>query len=365
MGSVLKSIQAVLEAGMCIFPCRPDKTPYVRWKEQASYDKRQVRDWWKQWPQAMIGLPTGRENGVWALDIDRHKEDADGFSSLAALEAANGSLPETWTQTTPSGGEHRIFKYPEGLPEETKIPNSAGALGPGLDVRGDGGYIILAPSRTNDERAYQTIRGAEFLHSAPVWLLNMAARSAGPEEDMTAPDMASRDEPAATSNLNDREKRYLEAAIKAELKNVRSALAGGRNDALNKAAFALGQFVGGGCLEQDAVKRDLLAAATAARPDASPGLPEEEAATTIDSGLTAGLNEPRKISLSPLPAGFVMLTDGLYYIAGQKKQWLGAPIEILGHVRDEANEGWGLQVRWQDLNGIAHRATIQNSSLVG
>src|SRR5699024_3398876 len=74
--------------------------------------------------------------GVFVLDIDKgHADGADGF---ATLEEYGWDLPATRTHTTQSGGAHMFFKVPDGV----TIRNSAGKLGPGLDIRGVGGYII-------------------------------------------------------------------------------------------------------------------------------------------------------------------------------------------------------------------------------
>ena len=132
----------------------------------ATTDGPTITTWWKQWPEAMIGIPTGEPSGVFVLDIDRDEgKGLDGFAALAAMEAAHGPLPETRTQRTPRGGEHRLFSWP-GF----KIKNSASKLGAGLDIRGDGGYVIVAPSVNADGVPYEWIRESEPV-AAPHWLL--------------------------------------------------------------------------------------------------------------------------------------------------------------------------------------------------
>lgn len=93
-----------------------------------------------------IAIATGAVSGIVALDVDpRH----DGDESLAALEAKHGPQPATWRFLTGGGGEHILFRHPGG-----RITNSAGALGSGLDIRGDGGYIVAPPSRHICGRPY-------------------------------------------------------------------------------------------------------------------------------------------------------------------------------------------------------------------
>ena len=124
-----------------IFPVRPEsKRPYIKgWPEVASRELSQVKDWWLTWPDSMIGLVTGEKNKIFVLDIDRHG-GVDGFESLAELEAQHGKLPPTLTVLTPSGGQHKYFK----LPEDREIRNSAAKIAPGLDVRGEGGYVVCS-----------------------------------------------------------------------------------------------------------------------------------------------------------------------------------------------------------------------------
>jgi hypothetical protein len=75
------------------------------------------------------------------LDVD---PDAGGSESLAKLERLGGPVPTTARSRTGGGGIHLFFRYPRGK----EIRNSAGLLGPGLDVRGEGGYVVVPPSRT-------------------------------------------------------------------------------------------------------------------------------------------------------------------------------------------------------------------------
>ena len=106
---------------------------------------KMVEGWFRDSPWN-IGIVTGAASGIIPLDIDpRH----GGDECLAALERTNGPLPETWRFLTGGGGEHVIFRHPGGF-----IPNSAQKIGPGIDVRGDGGYIVAPPSRHITGRDY-------------------------------------------------------------------------------------------------------------------------------------------------------------------------------------------------------------------
>jgi hypothetical protein len=89
------------------------------------------------WPDALIGLPTGDQ--IFVLDVDpRHAGD----ETLARWEAKNGLLPLTVESRTPGGGRHLYFR----ATEDAAVASRVGALGPGIDVRGTGGYVIVPPS---------------------------------------------------------------------------------------------------------------------------------------------------------------------------------------------------------------------------
>jgi hypothetical protein len=112
----------------------------------ASANEVTIRRWFeRQWPgRCNLGVATGRVSGLIVVDVDpKH----DGFSTLARLERELGPLPaDTPRVRTGSGGLHIYLQYPgNGL----TIRNSAGALGRGLDVRGDNGYVVVPPSVTD------------------------------------------------------------------------------------------------------------------------------------------------------------------------------------------------------------------------
>ena len=112
----------------------------------ATTNKDQIADWWCHWPRANIGLATGVPSGVWVLDVD---PDKSGELSLGSLEEDHGTLPDTWQAQTGSGGRHIFFRHEEDL------PNRVGQLGPGLDVRSTGGYVVVAPSVHNNGCSYR------------------------------------------------------------------------------------------------------------------------------------------------------------------------------------------------------------------
>src|SRR3954453_12325857 len=139
------------ERGWHVFPCSPkDKKPLTdHGLNDATCDRAIIEQWWRQWPRAMIGVRTGPESGFFAIDLDINPEKK--LNRIAAFDALKngGELPETIITQTPRGGQHLWFRYVTG------IRNSAGKIALGVDVRGDGGYIIAPPSRRVDGAEYQ------------------------------------------------------------------------------------------------------------------------------------------------------------------------------------------------------------------
>lgn len=147
----------------------PGKHPLTkRGVHDAATDPDTIRGWWSRWPWANVAVATGVASGFIALDIDpRH----GGGESLRDLEKQHGPLPETVEQITGGGGRHLLFRHPGH-----RAPNAVG-LAPGLDVRGDGGYILAAPSLHVSGRRYEwelsSRPGRVPLAEPPAWLLTL------------------------------------------------------------------------------------------------------------------------------------------------------------------------------------------------
>jgi putative DNA primase/helicase len=130
----------------------------------ATTDEVKIRRWWETWEDANIGVATGKEAGFFALDVDPRR---GGAEALAFLEAKNSKLPVTQTADTGGGGAHYLFKYPGFL-----VKNSAGELGPGLDIKGEGGAIVVAHSLHAGGKRYRW-RNAAPIADAPEWFLRL------------------------------------------------------------------------------------------------------------------------------------------------------------------------------------------------
>jgi len=116
--------------------------------KDATTDPTQIERWWRRWPDANIGIPTGKVSGLFVLDVDRKHGGLDSFEKLVALHGR----PKTLYSRTGSGGLHGVFRYPKNQ----EIRNATGIL-PGLDIRGEGGYILVPPSRHASGGSYTWI----------------------------------------------------------------------------------------------------------------------------------------------------------------------------------------------------------------
>lgn len=251
----------------CASPAKHPRTR--RGLHEATTDQAAIGAWWRRWPNANVAVRTGAASQLVVVDID---PGHGGEESLTALLATHGPLPDTLAVHTGGGGRHLYFAHPGGT-----VRNSAGALGPGLDVRGDGGYILAPPSRHVTGDAYRWVTAGRPT-PLPAWLLDIFERQA---PDPAPPRQAPLHDLAAPTTGWARE------ALAGELARIRHSEPGRRNNDLNRAAFALGQLVGAGHLDAGLV-HDLLVDAGLAT-----GLEDHEVAATVRSGLGAGSRHPR------------------------------------------------------------------------
>jgi len=165
---LLREALACLARGWSVIPLRPrEKRPLIAWLEyqQRRAQTDEIEGWFQRWPQANLGVVTGWVSRLVVLDIDPHH---GGDASLAKLVEEHGALPKTLEAVTGGGGVHLYFDHPGGL-----VSNRAG-VAPGIDVRGDGGYIVAPPSVHPSGRRYRWVEGRSLgiLDPAPLpgWL---------------------------------------------------------------------------------------------------------------------------------------------------------------------------------------------------
>lgn len=279
--AMLEAALAYAGRGWAVFPCKPDKAPYTRHGvKDATTDPAAIRQWWGRWPGAAIGLDCGRSRLV-VIDCDTK----NGLDGIAAWEALGIDDSGALHSQTPSGGLHIVFST-NGGPE---LRNTAGSLAPGIDTRAVGGYILAPPSQ---------IAGGQYLalddwqrDPAPI----PAALTALLHKPKPAP--AATAKPATLPTMGDP---WALAALAGECDKLANTAPGDRNEALNRAAFALGQLVGAGYLGRAEVEAALYDAARACCLEADDGARAIE--KTLNSGLTSGMAEPRYKPDRPRPA---------------------------------------------------------------
>jgi hypothetical protein len=161
---MIRAAITLASRGMHVFPCVPrGKTPACEHGcKDATADPDIIRSWWRFEPQYNVAIATGAASDIFAIDIDNI--DAEGV--LSRLEAEHGALPPTVAVIT-GKGRHLYFRWPGML-----VRNSASKVAPGIEVRGDGGYILAPPSIHPSGRAYAwSVDSASSFAEAPEWLL--------------------------------------------------------------------------------------------------------------------------------------------------------------------------------------------------
>lgn len=269
--------------GWAVFPCRwqgeARKRPLTRHGlHDATLDRDAIREWWGRWPEALVGVPTGRSSAI-VIDIDR-KNGIDGFDTLDELGAA--ILPDTPLAHTAAGGLHVYFRAPESV-----IRNTVGArgrgLGRGLDLRGDGGYVI-APS-PGSGYSWDPSYNLDTVTLAPLpdWAV--------PREPAQPASPSSRPKPS--SGLSP----YADAALDKAARRIIAARNGEQETTLNSEAFAIGTLAGAGAIPAR-FAREALAWAAHQMPTYDPRRPwrQRELDAKVDRAFEAGLRRPRAVA---------------------------------------------------------------------
>ena len=153
-----------------VFPCRPDKKPYTgHGFKDASQDPGQIRAWWHQHPDALVGVPTGGEHGLVVIDLDTDKHTDE---TREWLTGHSRLLKSARTHITRSGGTHHLFTSNGTQYKSGADCRLGGTKRPGIDVRADGGYIIWWPAHG------LPVRNATKLPELPSGVLDTSPRLA-------------------------------------------------------------------------------------------------------------------------------------------------------------------------------------------
>ncbi len=195
--SVVPSHRVVrLEGGQTACTCEKGtaciskgKHPAVGWVQfqETRADENCLRSWFTgKYKGFGVGIITGRVSGIFVIDVDE-APGKDGPETLRNLQIIHDDLPITVTAKTGGGGRHFLFKHPGG---DAWITTARNVLGPGVDVRGDGGFIVAAPSLHESNRLYLWDENAHprttEISDSPAWLIEIAT-GAPPIPGQTAP----------------------------------------------------------------------------------------------------------------------------------------------------------------------------------
>jgi putative DNA primase/helicase len=224
-----------------IFPCNSRKVPLIKaFAANATTDLVQLWGWWAKWPWALPALPTGRPSGVVVLDIDVKEPRAYGFDTLETLGLSH--LPETPIAITPSGGCHIYF----ACHPVVEIRNSVGkyGLGPGVDIRGEGGLVVLPGGNSGYSWDPHYNPSTAAFQPAPFWL-------------------GHRSRPEKRVELKSGRAFNPQRALHDACDRIRSAEDGHKREILNREAFRIGTLVSADLLRRGDAWNDLEAATAA------------------------------------------------------------------------------------------------------
>lgn len=243
------------ERGWAVFPCRPgDKRPAVQdWENRACADPARVARYWPS-PRHNYGIACG-PSGLVVIDLDV-KGDLPSEWQLPGIndgrdvfyqvcEWAGMDWPATWTVFTPSAGIHLYFRAPDGF--RNKAGNTP--LGPMIDIRAQGGYVVGPGSVTGDGEYVLT--DDQDPVPLPPWIARLLA----------PPETTGRQQQRAPAISGDASRRLAGLVATTE-----ASKAGGRTNALVWSAFVL---------------RDMIAAGDAAEADAE---------LLVQAAVRAGIN---------------------------------------------------------------------------
>lgn len=233
----------------------------------ATRDLVVIASYWMRWPEANIGISCGPSN-LLVVDLD----GPAGRRAWAELEAEHGAVDTLRSSTgRADGGVHLLYRQPAGV----RLGNGRGALPPkvdgqGIDVRGQGGYIVAPPSVHPSGERYDWfhVPAAAQLPVVPDWLLAILTARKEPER-------APRPARAVLPDGASRAAKILAGLVT----TVLNAAEGTRNDTLNWAAYRLGEHIAAGRVDANEGVRALTLAAEGA------GLTDREIGKTIASGL--------------------------------------------------------------------------------
>lgn len=307
----IAAARAYIARGWYIHPVgsNPDNKKWFKSPIEKGWTEKHPHEDWikKHWitPSKhipMLGIATGRISGFFVLDVDCGGGKT-GNDSLIYLQQRFGKLPDTYTVRTQSGGLHYYFQMPDDedwyqlwnirdvvgeksidIFNDKVSQGITGVLPPFLDIRGCGGQVVAPPSVTVGGGYYTLLNDAP-LADPPHRLLQLIRRPV--YAPVTGQPAGLMYRPAPDGTIPPK---GTQAAIDREIPKLEQTPEGSRNNAANKAGFALGRYVGGGDVSYNDVKA-LIIAACKVNGDYQDD--PQKCLKSIESGLVAGMKKPR------------------------------------------------------------------------
>lgn len=242
----------------------PGKHPLTRnGVKDATTDIEQIAQWWLEWPWANLALATG--GLIYVVDID----GSEGMAAWVALCQRHDTPPKhTRVSITGGGGRHLFYR-----PPDPDLRNTHWRVGPKIDTRGAGGYVLLPPSWHISGRRYEWPAEAMDTMPMPGWLV-----------DLIRPSLAT--PPRQPTVRYGETTAYGWGVLRHACDRISRAPEGHRNNTLNDEAFLVGQFIGGGEIDPRGVQDQLIAAHP--RP-----CDETKVIATVHRALHDGVQYPR------------------------------------------------------------------------
>jgi putative DNA primase/helicase len=176
---MLSEVLKYAERGWYVIPVDDKKHPLTRnGVKDATRDPAVIQGWWAQWPKANVAIATGQGSKLTVIDLDTK---GGGLTNWTTIVQDHGGVPTTLQSSTPSGGAHNYW-----LPPDFLVRNSVSTLAPGVDVRGERGYV-LAPPSILPNGPYRWVDPTVEPQPMPEWLaqmLNTASHTGIPTGDI-------------------------------------------------------------------------------------------------------------------------------------------------------------------------------------
>jgi len=267
------------------------------WPDNATTDPQEIIEIWGRDPEANIGVATGIPSGFFVIDVDEGvRQDGtykQGLESLIDLQDEYEELPETRAHRTGGGGTQYLFAMPDGYTVKSLSKNTGNepALGteyPDIDVKGDGGMVVVPPS-VSGRGPYAVEQDGEVT-DPPQWLLDLLLQR-GVMEPLEGPEDPDPSTAASSTAVQQTPTPgWLARSVEDKIAEVRDAPDGMGNITINRIAYMIGQYVPHGWIAFDDAEHRLREAVASWR------FPHPKAAYTIRRALTDGSKDPYQIT---------------------------------------------------------------------